>query len=69
MSTPSVVDKAAAAILAAARRNSNITAAGLLDEMERNAVDGWLHLKACAACTSSEWTRAMQIAANELEAA
>jgi hypothetical protein len=30
------------AIISAARRNSAITSAGLIDEMERGAIDGWL---------------------------
>lgn len=53
-------------ILAAARRNPNITSAGLIDEMERGDISGWMHLDSVRWGNFSNWTRAMTEAATEL---
>ncbi len=57
---------ATSAILRAARRNHNITAAGLLDECERGDFDGWLHLAAVGQCNASQISAALTLAAEEL---
>jgi hypothetical protein len=59
--------KATQDILSAARRNPAITSAGLIDEMERGAIDGWRHLDSVRWGTFSSWTRAMCEAAAELK--
>ena len=53
-------------IIRAARSNSAITSAGLIDEMERGDIDGWRHLDSVRWGTFSNWTRAMCEAAAEL---
>lgn len=63
----SVIEKAKNAILAAARKNPNISADGLNDEMERGDIAGWLSLSAVRACTFSEWTAAMCAARDALK--
>jgi hypothetical protein len=54
-------------IISAARRNSAITSAGLIDEMERGAIDGWRHLDSVRWGNFANWTRAMCEAATELK--
>ena len=56
------------AILRAARRNPNITAEGLRDEMERGDWDGWGHLAAFRVGNFADWTRGMCDAADHLAA-
>ncbi len=61
------MNKATQDILNAARRNSAITSAGLLDEMERGDIGGWMHLESVRCGNLSNWTRAMTEAATELK--
>ena len=61
------MNKATQDILSAARRNPAITSAGLIDEMERGDIDGWLHLDSVRWGNFSNWTRAMIEAAGELK--
>ncbi len=61
------MNKATQDILSAARRNSAITSAGLIDEMERGDIDGWRHLDSVRWGTFADWTRAMCAAAAELK--
>lgn len=60
------IEAAARAIAAAAHGNPAITPAGLMDEMERFDIAGWLHLPEVRACNAGEWTAAMIRAANRL---
>jgi hypothetical protein len=67
--TPVVVELAAEAILAAAQKNPHITPETLRDELARGEIAGWLKLAAVRACTLSQWSAAMSIAAAELAGA
>ena len=58
---------ATSAILRAARRNHNITAAGLLDECERGDFDGWLHVGNIRQLNASQISAALTLAAEELK--
>jgi hypothetical protein len=58
---------ATSAILRAARRNHNITAAGLLDECERGDFDGWLSVGNIRQLNASQISAALTIAADELK--
>lgn len=60
------MNKTTADILSTARRNPAITSAGLLDEMERGDITGWLHLDSVRFGNFSNWTSAMNEAAQEL---
>ena len=53
-------------ILRAARSNPAITSAGLIDEMQRGDISGWLHMDSVRWGNFSDWTRAMNEAAQEL---
>ena len=53
-------------ILRAARSNPAITSAGLIDEMQRGQIEGWLHLDSVRWGNFANWTRAMCEAAQEL---
>jgi hypothetical protein len=53
-------------ILRAARSNPAITSAGLIDEMQRGDISGWLHLDSVRWGNFANWTRAMCEAAQEL---
>jgi hypothetical protein len=53
-------------ILRAARSNPAITSAGLIDEMQRGDISGWLHMDSVRWSNFSDWTRAMNEAAQEL---
>ncbi len=64
--TPVVIELAAEAIFAAAQKNPHITPETLRDELARGDISGWLKLAAVRACTLSEWSQAMSIAAAEL---
>lgn len=55
------IELAADAILAAAKRNKNITIASLTDELQRGDIDGWLMLAAVRACNLSQWSAAMDL--------
>ena len=61
------MNKATQDIHSAARRKPAITSAGLIDEMERGDIDGWLHLDSVRWGNFSNWTRAMIEAAGELK--
>ena len=61
------MNKTTADILNAARHNPAITSAGLLDEMQRGDVSGWLHLDSVRHGNLANWTRAMTQAAEELQ--
>ena len=63
-----VVLNASRAILAAAKRNPNITADGLQMELEGAMINGWLGLKAVQACTLSQWSEAMELAIRTMRA-
>jgi len=63
---PITVNNAKNAIMRAAVKNKFITAAQLIDEIERGDIGGWLHLPRISKCNFSEWTEAMSIAAREL---
>lgn len=54
-------------ILRAARNNPAITSSGLVDEIERGDIGGWLHLDSVRFSTLSKWTAAMSEAAAELK--
>lgn len=54
-------------ILKAARNNPAITSSGLLDEMEREDINGWLHIDSVRFGNFSNWTAAMSEAAAELK--
>lgn len=54
-------------ILKAARNNPSITSSGLLDEMQRGDINGWLHLDSVRFGNLSNWTAAMSEAAAELK--
>ena len=54
-------------ILRAARNNPAITSSGLLDEMQRGDISGWLHLDSVRFGSFSNWTAAMSEAAAELK--
>ena len=54
-------------ILSAARNNRAITSAGLIDEMERGDISGWMRLDSVRWSNFSNWTRAMCEAAAELK--
>jgi hypothetical protein len=58
---------ATSTILRAARRNKNITAAGLLDECERGDFDGWLNVGNIRQLNASQISAALTIAAEELQ--
>jgi hypothetical protein len=60
------VNSATQAILRAARRNPAITSRGLIDEMERGDIGGWMHLASVRSGNFADWTRAMCEAAAEL---
>jgi len=66
MNRPEVIEAAKLAILAAAIKNPAITPLGLIDEMQRADISGWLHLPTIAECTFGEWTAAMSAASEEL---
>ncbi|CAB4126085.1 hypothetical protein UFOVP73_10 [uncultured Caudovirales phage] len=59
----SKIENATAAIACAARRNKNITAAGLLDECQRGDFAGWTHLSAVGQCNASQISAALTAAA------
>ena len=61
------MNKTTADILRAARNNPAITSAGLLDEMQRGDISGWLHLDSVRFGNFSNWTGAMTHAAEELK--
>lgn len=61
------MNRATQDILSAARRNPAITSAGLIDEMERGDISGWMHLDSVRWGNHSNWTRAMCEAAAELK--
>jgi len=56
--TPVVI--ASAAIVRAAKANPCITVAGLQDELERGAIDGWMHIVRRWNLNFSQWSGAMQ---------
>lgn len=56
------VERAAQAIVAAARRDSAISRATLEDDLERGAMRAWLHLHPITVCTMGEWVDAMRLA-------
>lgn len=58
--------KATADILRAARNNPAITSSSLFDEVERQDINGWLHLDSVRWGNLSDWTAAMNEAAVEL---
>jgi hypothetical protein len=60
------IETATRAILRAAEGNPAITPAGLMDEMERCEIEGWLALPEVRHCNIGEWTAAMIRAANRL---
>lgn len=62
------IDRAAEAIISAARRNPNITSAGLMDEVERLDIGGWASLQAVRCCNYGQWSAAMVKAAEYLRA-
>lgn len=55
------------AIAKAARDNPHITAAGLQDELERGAIDGWMAIVQRYTLTFSQWSAAMELAIATLE--
>lgn len=61
------MNKATNDILRAARNNPAITSAGLMDEMERGDIAGWMHLDSVRWNNFSNWTCAMTQAAEELK--
>lgn len=63
----STIKNAVAAILLAAKANPNITAASIRQECIDGDIGGWLSLPEVAACTLSEWTAAMKVAADTLD--
>jgi len=68
MSNQEIINKATSAIISAASRNTNITAAGLRDELENGMIEGWLGLPAVEACTLSQWSAAMSEAIKTIQA-
>lgn len=60
------MNRTTADILSAARNNPAITSAGLIDEMQRGDISGWMHLDSVRWGNFSNWTRAMTQAAEEL---
>ncbi len=61
------IELAADAILRAVRRNAKLTAECLKDELQRCAIDGWLHLAAVRACNTSQWSGAMERVIKQLD--
>ena len=59
--------KVADAIMSAARRNPNITSAGLRDEVARGDISGWMSLDAVRNSNFSEWSGGMEKAAADLQ--
>lgn len=60
------MNRTTADILSAARNNPAITSAGLIDEMQRGDISGWMHLDSVRWGNFSNWTHAMTQAAEEL---
>jgi hypothetical protein len=60
------MNQAAQDIIRAARNNPAITSAGLVDEMQRGDISGWLHLDSVRWGNFANWTSAMDEAAQEL---
>lgn len=59
---------ASCAIVRAARNNPAITVAGLQDELERGAIDGWLDIVRRWNLNFSQWSGAMERAIAVLSA-
>lgn len=51
---------ASCAIVRAARENPHITVAGLQDELERGAIDGWMQIVRRWNLNFSQWSGAME---------
>lgn len=68
MTNQEIINKATSAIIGAASRNTNITAAQMRSELEDGMIEGWLGLPAVDACNLSQWSAAMSEAIKTIQA-